>query len=58
MPLADVPAYVARVPCYRMMSDRFLGQPPESLAAWLVEDLQRVGAITIRDGIVRPTAAA
>ena len=58
MPLADVPAYVARVPCYRMISERFMGQPPESLAAWLVEDLQRVGALTIRDGVVRPTATA
>ena len=58
MPLAEVPAYVARVPCYRMMSERFLAQAPESLATWLVEDLQRLGAITIRGGVVRPTAAA
>ena len=58
MPVAEVPGYLERVPCYGMMSERFLGQPPDALAAWLLEDLQRAGAIAIRDELVRPTVKA
>jgi|KBSMisStaDraftv2_1062788.scaffolds.fasta_scaffold219589_2 glyoxylase-like metal-dependent hydrolase (beta-lactamase superfamily II) len=54
MPLADVPGYLARVPCYRNVSERFL--PPGELAEWLVGDLQRSGAISVADGLLRPTA--
>jgi glyoxylase-like metal-dependent hydrolase (beta-lactamase superfamily II) len=58
MAVADVPAYVDRVPCYRQMSDRFLGLDSGALAAWLLEDLERGGAIVIRDGFARPTSRA
>jgi len=58
MPVAEVPAYVGRVPCYRQLSDRFLGLDDAALADWLLADLARAGAITIRDGIARPTMAA
>jgi glyoxylase-like metal-dependent hydrolase (beta-lactamase superfamily II) len=58
MALGEVADYLARVPCYRMLSEKFLGQAPETLAESLVQDLARVGAIAVTDGIVRPTAAA
>lgn len=58
MAAAEVPAYVARVPCYRETSTRFLGLDDGALAAWMLADLERAGAITIRDGLVRPTLPA
>lgn len=58
MRVDEVPAYVERIPCYRMMSERFLGLAPADLASWLVEDLQRAGALVVRDGLMRATAAA
>ena len=58
MTAEDVPSYLARVPCYGRLSERFLGQSPQALAPWLLEDLRRSGAIDIREGIVCPTATA
>jgi glyoxylase-like metal-dependent hydrolase (beta-lactamase superfamily II) len=58
MPLSEVADYLARVPCYRALSEKFLGAAPESLAEELVRDLERVGAITVTDGTLRPTARA
>jgi glyoxylase-like metal-dependent hydrolase (beta-lactamase superfamily II) len=57
MRVDDVPAYVARVPCYRRLSRRFLGLDEAALAAWLLEDLARGGAIAIRDGVARAAMA-
>lgn len=58
MPAADVEPYLARVPCYRELSDRFLGMEPPELARWMLGDLEKSGAVTIRDAIVRPTMTA
>ena len=58
MPAAEVPRYLARVPCYRELSDRFLGLDPPELARWMLDDLGKVGAIAIRAGIVWPTMPA
>lgn len=58
MAASEVAAYLGRVPCYRMLSERFLGTPPEALADWLLADLERANAIRIEGGEVRPTAAA
>lgn len=58
MPLAGVPAYLERVPCYLQLSDRFLGMDAEALAAWMVPDLERAGVVKVRDGVLRPTLAA
>ena len=58
MEVADVPAYLGRVPCYRELSQRFLGLEDPELAHWLLADLARAGAITVSDGIARPTMAA
>jgi glyoxylase-like metal-dependent hydrolase (beta-lactamase superfamily II) len=58
MAVDGVASYLARVPCYGRLSRRFLGQEPQALAAWLLEDLHRSGAVAVVDGIVRPTATA
>jgi hypothetical protein len=59
MNVAGVADYMARVPCYREeMSQRFLGLDDEALAGYLVADLARARAITIREGVARPNMAA
>lgn len=58
MALAEVAGYLARIPCYRQLSDRFLRLDAAALAQWLLPELERSAAITIRDGVVRPTARA
>jgi glyoxylase-like metal-dependent hydrolase (beta-lactamase superfamily II) len=58
MNVAEVAGYVGRVPCYREMSQRFLGLDDEALAGYLLDDLARARAITIRDGVARPAMAA
>ena len=45
MRLADLPAYVDRVPIYRDFNARFFGLAPSELAATLVGELERVGAV-------------
>jgi len=58
MPVADVPAYLESVPCYRELGERFLAQAPRDMAPWLVGDLQRGNAVSLRDAILRPLMAA
>jgi len=58
MRAGDVPGYLGRIPCYRELSERFLGLDDAGLARWLLSDLERGGAIAIRDGAVRPAMAA
>ena len=58
MAVAEVADYLGRIACYRQLSERFLGLAPDALARWLLPDLQRAGAITIGDGVVRPTMPA
>jgi len=57
MAVADVAAYVARVPCYRLLNE-FVGLEGEALTRWLLPELERVGAIRIANGSVRPTMIA
>jgi glyoxylase-like metal-dependent hydrolase (beta-lactamase superfamily II) len=58
MALDAVAGYLARVGCYRTLAEGFLGQAPEALAEWLVADLERAGAITVTEGVLRPTGVA
>lgn len=58
MPVAQVAEYVARVPCYRQLSGRFLGLDAPALAAWMLSDLERGGAVRIAEGVARPTMPA
>lgn len=58
MPVDAVADYLARVPSHRRLAQEFLGLDPAALAAWILPDLERAGAVTIRDGVVRPTMTA
>lgn len=58
MPVADVAAYLDRVPCYRRLCADHLGLAPAALAEWLLQELGRSGAIRVVGGLVRPTMAA
>ena len=58
MPVAEVPAYLARVPAYRELSERFLGLEGEAFADWLLADLARSAAITVSGGVARPAIPA
>jgi glyoxylase-like metal-dependent hydrolase (beta-lactamase superfamily II) len=55
---SEVASYLAAVPCHQRLQQEFLRQPFESLAAWLVDDLVRSGAVTRRDGVLRASMAA
>jgi glyoxylase-like metal-dependent hydrolase (beta-lactamase superfamily II) len=54
MRLADLPAYVDRVPIYRDFNARFFGLAPADLAATLVDELERVGAVRRRGDFLTP----
>lgn len=58
MPVGEVEGYVARVPCYRDVSERFLGMDAKALADMILGDLQRAGAVRIANGNVIPTMTA
>ena len=58
MAISELPAYLARIRCYRRMAEGFLARDPESLAGWLVEDLARSGAIQVANEVLVPTLAA
>jgi glyoxylase-like metal-dependent hydrolase (beta-lactamase superfamily II) len=58
MAVDDISGYLARIPCYRLLSEAFLGAQPAALAEWVVADLRRAGAIELGGGFVRPTAIA
>lgn len=52
MPLAELPAYVARVPILAELNSRYLRMRPTEMAEWLVNELERAGAAELRDGIL------
>lgn len=56
--LADADDYVAGVPCYRDLDERFLGQGLAGLGARLVDELARAGALRIEGGRAIPAMAA
>jgi len=45
MPLAELPAYVARVPILAELNSRYLRMTPPAMAEWLVNELERAGAL-------------
>lgn len=55
--VAEADAYVGRVPCYRDLDERFLGEGLDGLGVRLVESLVRAGAMRIDEGFARPTMA-
>jgi glyoxylase-like metal-dependent hydrolase (beta-lactamase superfamily II) len=52
MPLAELPAYVERVPILADINRVYLKKTPAGLAEWLVADLERAGALERRAGQV------
>ena len=53
--VAQADGYVARVPVYRDLDERFLGEGISGLGARLVEDLVRAGAMRVEGGVAHPT---
>ena len=45
MPLAELPAYVARVPILAELNSRYLRMAPAAMVEWLLNDLERAGAL-------------
>lgn len=58
LPLAGMPDYVERVPLYRDFNARFFRLPPAELAALLVGELERAGAVRREEGFVVAANAA
>jgi glyoxylase-like metal-dependent hydrolase (beta-lactamase superfamily II) len=52
MPLADLPAYVARVPILAELNSRYLGMTPAAMAEWLAGELERARAARRGKGIL------
>jgi len=52
MPLAELPAYVARVPILAELNSRYLGMSPAQMAEWLVNELERAGAAGREEGLL------
>jgi glyoxylase-like metal-dependent hydrolase (beta-lactamase superfamily II) len=55
MALADLPEYVERVGVYRDINRAVLRLTPVDLAAMLVTELQKAGAVRVTDGCLVPT---
>src|SRR5690606_15909147 len=56
--VAEADAYVARVPVYRDLDERFLGEGLEGLGARLIGDLVKAGAMRVEAGRAVPTMPA
>ncbi|HVQ61638.1 MAG TPA: MBL fold metallo-hydrolase [Burkholderiales bacterium] len=52
IPLAEVPAYVARVPILAEVNSRYLRMTPAAMAEWLLHDLERAGAAERKGGLL------
>lgn len=55
--VAEADAYVARVPVYRDLDERFLGEGLDGLGARLIGELVKAGAMRVEEGFARPTMA-
>ena len=58
MKVAEVPAYLESVPVYGQLRETFLHGSNAELAARMLADLTRAGAVAVEGGIVRPTMRA
>ena len=52
MPLAELPAYVARVPILAELNARYLRMTPAAMAEWLATELERAGAVRREHGLL------
>jgi glyoxylase-like metal-dependent hydrolase (beta-lactamase superfamily II) len=58
IPLGELASYLARVPLFVEFNARYLRRTPEALAQWLVDELCRVGAARLADGVLVSPGAA
>jgi len=58
MRLDELAGYVERIGIYREFNARFFRLPPDDFAAFLVDELERAGAVQRKDGRVVPSAVA
>jgi len=58
LPLAELPAFLDRVPLFGDFNRRYLHKTNAALADWLVAELTRVGAAEVVDGVLRPRGRA
>jgi glyoxylase-like metal-dependent hydrolase (beta-lactamase superfamily II) len=58
MPLARLTGYVDEIPILRDLNRRFFNWTPEHYAAWLVDELERVRALTRKGDKIVPLVAA
>ncbi len=58
LPVAELEAYLDRVPFFRDVGARLLDFDAPALAAWLLAELKKAGAVEERDGMLLPTMAA
>ena len=54
LPLAELPFYLDRVGLFRDFNRQFYRLPPSEMAAMLVGELERTGAVRCEDGWLRP----
>ncbi len=53
MPVAELPAYLARVPLYAEYNSRYFGLSWERLAGWLFGELAAIGAVAREGDLIR-----
>jgi hypothetical protein len=57
MPLAELPAYVARVPILAELNSRYLRMTPAAMAEWLLSELERAGALRRENDMLYATGS-
>jgi len=57
MPLAALPAYVARVPILAELNSRYLRMTPAAMAEWLLNELERAGALRRENDMLYATGS-
>jgi glyoxylase-like metal-dependent hydrolase (beta-lactamase superfamily II) len=58
LPRGELESYLDRVPFFRDVGARLLGLDAPALAAWLLAELKKAGALEEKDGMLLPTMAA
>lgn len=58
LPRSELESYLEGVPFFRDVGARHLGMAIPELAAWLLAELKKAGALEERDGLLLPTMAA
>jgi glyoxylase-like metal-dependent hydrolase (beta-lactamase superfamily II) len=57
MPLAELPAYVVRVPILAELNSRYFRMTPAAMAEWLLNELERAGALRRENDMLYATGS-